>query len=119
MPPFSVSRTQDTQGEMRSRRAPSSFTTRHLRLVFLAWCFAVLTACGALSPGQSVAQACPNCKAANETDPLKPKAYMYSILFMIAMPATIFTGFSFSFWRMTRNARLQSEAESVGDIIDT
>ena len=81
--------------------------------------FAVLTACGALPPGQSVAQACPNCKAANETDPLKPKAYMYSILFMIAMPATIFTGFSFSFWRMTRNARLQSEAESVGDIIDT
>jgi len=72
------------------------------RLVLAA---AVLVAVGALPVAESQAMACPNCKAGNETDPLKPKAYMYSILFMIGMPATIFTGFSLSFWRMTKKAQ--------------
>ncbi len=66
---------------------------------------AVLTAAGVLPVAGPVAMACPNCKAANETDDLKPRAYMYSILFMIGMPATIFTGFSLSFWRMTKKAQ--------------
>ncbi len=72
---------------------------------------AVLTAAGQLPIGESPAFACPNCKAANETDSLKPKAYMYSILFMIGMPATIFTGFSVSFWRMSRQAQLDFEGQ--------
>ena len=33
----------------------------------------------------STAMACPNCKFANETESNRPKAYMYSILFMIGM----------------------------------
>lgn len=74
---------------------------------------AVLTAIGGLPAGESQATACPNCKAANETDDLKPKAYMYSILFMIGMPATIFTGFSVSFWRMSRKAQQQALAEAA------
>lgn len=53
--------------------------------------------------------ACPNCKFANETDSNRPRAYMYSILFMIGMPATIFTGFGLSFYRMTKNAQAQAE----------
>ena len=61
---------------------------------------AVLGTVGALPFADSPALACPNCKAANETDSLKPKAYMYSILFMISMPATLLAGFSFSFYRM-------------------
>ncbi len=31
------------------------------------------------------ASACPMCKAANEEDDAKPRAYMYSILFMLAV----------------------------------
>ena len=52
--------------------------------------------------------ACPMCKNANESDQngepnTKPQAYMYSILFMISMPATLLGAFGFAFWRMQRN----------------
>jgi len=62
------------------------------------------------------AMACPNCKLANETNKDLPRAYMYSILFMIGMPATIFTGFGISFYRMTKNAQLAA-AESQEDAV--
>ncbi len=58
----------------------------------------------------TVAQACPMCKYANEADQpdetanLRPKAFMYSILFMLSMPPTIFTIFGVSFYRMCKNA---------------
>lgn len=55
----------------------------------------------------SSASACPTCKNANEADKNKPRAYMYSILFMIGMPATIFTGFGVSFYRMTKRESLE------------
>lgn len=63
----------------------------------------------------SSASACPNCKAANETDSNLPRAYMYSILFMIGMPATIFTGFGISFYRMAarEERQLTTGAEST------
>ncbi|MFV0442311.1 MAG: hypothetical protein ACK5Q5_01935 [Planctomycetaceae bacterium] len=53
--------------------------------------------------------ACPLCKAANESDQngepnTKPQAYMYSILFMLAMPATLLGAFSFAFWRLSKQA---------------
>ena len=68
------------------------------------------------------AEACPMCKLANEsasensnsdtdtatTVPFinnRPKAYMYSILFMIGMPATLFAIFGFLFYRMIRKAQ--------------
>jgi hypothetical protein len=59
------------------------------------------------------ASACPMCKLANESDSRLPQAYMYSILFMMGMPAAIFSGFSVGFWRLSRKAaRLQlQEAE--------
>ena len=69
----------------------------------------ILTSVGAFPAGESTASACPNCKMANETNDRRPKAYMYSILFMIGMPATIFTGFSLSFYRMTRRAQIEQE----------
>ncbi len=84
-----------------------------LRTMILA--VALLSGTGILPAGSSSVQACPNCKAANETDPLRPKAYMYSILFMIAMPATIFTGFSLTFWRLSRQARTQQDAIEESD----
>lgn len=51
--------------------------------------------------------ACPLCKAANESDQngepnTKPQAYMWSILFMLSMPATLLGAFGFAFWRMQR-----------------
>ena len=62
----------------------------------------------------SVATACPMCKYANEADQhdeaanRRPKAFMYSILFMLSMPPTIFTIFGVSFYRM--NKRAEAEA---------
>jgi hypothetical protein len=57
------------------------------------------------------ASACPMCKLANESNERLPKAYMYSILFMLGMPASVLTGFSVSFWRLSRKAtRMQLEA---------
>lgn len=58
------------------------------------------------------AQACPGCKNANETDTLRPRAYMYSILFMLGMPATVFTGFGIAFYRMSRRA-IQEQQEHL------
>jgi len=64
-------------------------------------------------------QACPMCKGAlaNDQDPVaaaRPKAYMYSILFMLSMPATLVTAFGISFYRLSRqqqaiNAALLAE----------
>ena len=64
-------------------------------------------------------QACPMCKIAHEdsTDPAvtaRPRAYFYSIMFMLGMPATILTTFGVSFYRLSRqqqeiNAQLMAE----------
>lgn len=55
----------------------------------------------------SVAEACPMCQVANEDDKgdsqlARPRAYMYSILFMLAVPATMFTAFGVSFYRLAK-----------------
>ena len=65
---------------------------------------------------QSEAAACPGCKAANETDLRRPTAYMYSILFMLGMPATIFSCFGIAFYRMSRRELLTQEAMFEEDI---
>lgn len=62
------------------------------------------------APAASTALACPMCKAANEEDDAKPKAYMYSILFMLTVPATLVSGVTFSLFKMSRN-----EAEALRD----
>jgi len=79
----------------------------HVRCVLIA--ATVLAATGALPVSAPQAAACPNCKAANETDDLRPRAYMYSILFMLGMPVAIFGGFSLGFWRLTQKTRLEQE----------
>jgi hypothetical protein len=89
---------------------------RSFRLSIVLMAF--LLAAGAIAgPGQHSAHACPSCKNANETDSRRPKAYMYSILFMLAMPATVFTGFGIAFYRMSRReAQLPQElTESSGE----
>ncbi len=60
----------------------------------------------------STAGACPMCGQANESDQAeanrRPQAYMYSILFMMAMPATIFAGFGIGLYRLSRKADASS-----------
>ena len=63
-----------------------------------------------LGLGVSSAQACPSCKAANETDSRLPKAYMYSILFMLGVPVTMVTGFGIGFYRLSKRQREALEA---------
>lgn len=71
----------------------------------------------------SVATACPMCKYANEADQhdeaanRRPKAFMYSILFMLSMPPTIFTVFGVSFYRMNKRAEAQSAADELREAL--
>ncbi len=78
--------------------------------------------------GATPARACPMCKYANEDGSedgsatseanRRPRAYMYSILFMISMPATLLAGFSFSFYRMWKKQHelAQVSLESPPDV---
>lgn len=75
---------------------------------------AVATLAIALFLVSGSAVACPNCKLGNETESGRPRAYMYSILFMIGMPATIFTGFGISFYRMVKKANLDAQLQADG-----
>jgi len=70
---------------------------------------------------QSSTMACPSCKNANETDSRKPTAYMYSILFMLGMPATIFSCFGVAFYRMSRREMLNQHEKlaTQDDVTDT
>ena len=71
---------------------------------------------GAFSLGAAeTASACPMCKAAITTSDRRPRAFMYSILFMLAMPATIFTGFSIGFYRLSRQRDVDNAALSAED----
>jgi hypothetical protein len=69
------------------------------------------------------ALACPMCKVANESqseketaENLKPKAYMYSILFMLAMPATLLTGFGIGFYRLSKKNAAAEETPAEEDL---
>jgi len=84
------------QADHRSRRMP-----RTLQAVVLST--ALLFGVGSTS----VVNACPMCKVALEDneDPelaARPKAYMYSILFMLSMPASLTAMFGYSFYRLSR-----------------
>ncbi|MCA9030923.1 MAG: hypothetical protein KDA66_08955 [Planctomycetaceae bacterium] len=73
---------------------------------------------GTLSTTSPV-MACPMCRVANEDteDPAaeaRPRAYMYSILFMLAMPASIATFFGVSLYRLSRQRDAMNE-EVLGD----
>jgi hypothetical protein len=83
-----------------------TFEIKIMRRLILAAVLALSTfVCG------TPARACPMCQVANESgEPgedcavrdARPRAYMYSILFMLAMPATLLTGFGFGFYRLHR-----------------
>lgn len=66
-------------------------------LLFAAILFAANL--GLTFAGASSAEACPMCAETVAADDNLPRAYMYSILFMISMPAVLFTGFGFAIYR--------------------
>jgi hypothetical protein len=47
-------------------------------------------------------QACPMCKVANEQDSLLPRAYMYSILFMMGMMFSLAGGVGYGMYLLGR-----------------
>ncbi len=83
--------------------------SRYLKMLCVA-----IALSGVIASG-NVAVACPMCSVANENDlnpqaKNRPQAYMYSILFMISMPATIFTGFGITFYRLSKKQQALNEA---------
>jgi hypothetical protein len=72
----------------------------------------------AADPFASAAQACPMCKAANETDANLPRAYMFSILFMLAVPATVVTSFGIGLYRLSRQRPEELPAEDASQSED-
>jgi len=78
---------------------------------------AVLLFAGLLTGGGLVdsAEACPLCKAAAEEDSNQAKAYMYSILFMLAVPGMIFGGLTAGLIRLgLKEAKVMKEFEAEG-----
>lgn len=74
---------------------------RTLKILLTAFVLA-----GSVATAQT-AQACPMCQVANEDDTkdvvdARPRAYMYSILFMLSMPATLLTVFGVTFYRLSQ-----------------
>jgi hypothetical protein len=86
-----------------------------LRRIVLA--AALLLGLGIAGPMASLAQACPMCKVANEQDSLLPKAYMYSILFMMGMMFTIGGGMGLGMYLLSRkeNAAIEGWEQGVAD----
>ncbi|MCA9070379.1 MAG: hypothetical protein KDA84_15715 [Planctomycetaceae bacterium] len=71
-----------------------------MRKLLIAFLF---SSAALLGSAANVASACPMCAEANKQDEKRPKAYMYSNLFMMSMPAIIFTGFGVGLYRLHRN----------------
>jgi hypothetical protein len=63
---------------------------------------ATVLALAIVSSAASAASACPMCKEANAQDENRPRAYMYSILFMMSMPAVLVTVFGVGLYRLHR-----------------
>ena len=71
---------------------------------------------GVLGPLAQPAQACPMCKVANEQDSLLPRAYMYSILFMMGMMFSLGGGVGYGMYLLGRkeNAAIGELEEFAG-----
>lgn len=78
----------------------------------------ILCACVAvclLSFSAAAVQACPMCSQSIAEENLLPHAYMYSIIFMLAMPATVFTGFGTMIFLKFRKFNAQQQVGIAGD----
>lgn len=80
---------------------------------------AVLLIAGLVVGGGLVdtAEACPLCKNVAEEDSAQAKAYMYSILFMLAVPGMIFGGLTAGLIRLgLKEAEAMKEFEADGSL---
>lgn len=66
----------------------------------------------------SEASACPMCKLALETDDPQPRAYMFSILFMLGMIGSMFAGVTGLLIWLSRRERLVLEAAGYQHIFE-
>lgn len=82
---------------------------------------ALLTGGLGFSPLTGSVSACPMCRMANEADQAseaenaRPRAYMYSILFMLSMPAVLFASFSLGFYRLWKQQQAISSIDIAPD----
>lgn len=76
-------------------------------LTFAALCGLLLYA--------AVAQACPMCNQSIAEDDLLPHAFMYSILFMLGMPATVLTGIGTMIYLKFRRFNAVQQIGVAGD----
>lgn len=75
----------------------------------------ILIALGVVSFAGATAQACPMCNQSIANEDALPRAYMYSILFMLGMPATVFTGFGVFLHHKFRAYNAAQTAWPAGD----
>ena len=74
-------------------------------------------AIGGLSLFAAAAQACPMCNQSIAEENLLPHAYMYSIIFMLTMPAAVFTGIgTFIFFQFRKAAATLPSTEAETDV---
>lgn len=88
---------------------------RWLRSILI---LAAITCCIG-GPLASEASACPSCQTATENakDKNLPQAMMYSILFMLAVPACIFGGLGFGLYKISRREKdVVAELEGHGEV---
>jgi hypothetical protein len=65
----------------------------------------------------ATAQACPMCSQSIAEEDLLPHAYMYSILFMLGMPAVVFGGIGTAIYLKFRgHAATAPAGESLGEL---
>ena len=71
-----------------------------------------------IGPGVQLASACPMCKAAVEEDDRQPRAYMYSILFMLGVPGTMGVGMTVGLVVLGRREAQAMLDAGMGDASD-
>lgn len=81
-----------------------------VRISLSTLCGAILICLATAAP----VSACPMCKLATESASRQPRAYMYSILFMMSMPAMLTTGFGLAFYRLSRQAARMQQEQAEG-----
>jgi hypothetical protein len=82
----------------------------------------VLTMCVALMSifaAVGVAQACPMCSQSIAEDDSLPKAFMYSIIFMLGMPATVLCGIGSVIYFKFRHFSATQQIGVAGDDLVT
>jgi hypothetical protein len=77
--------------------------------------FSCLAFCG-VALISATAQACPMCSQSIAEEDLLPHAYMYSILFMLGMPAVVFGGIGTAIYlKFRKYAATAPAAEPLGE----